>query len=624
MRQLKLVLFPLLLTSAAATWDRPEELKPWHPHASRNSNHYTHKGVVAARPSYEEEGEEDEPCGQDNDDYPSRPSDQTIGHPHQDKYPWMPNQHGPCAGNTPTTRSQWCGLSIDTDYTTVAPTTGVVREYWLELTDVVIAPDGVPRTAMAVNGSIPGPTIYADWGDEVYVHVINKLYNSLNGTSIHFHGIRQNFTKQSDGVPSITECPAPPGETRTYHWRAVQYGSSWYHSHFGLQLWQGVFGSIVINGPATANYDEDLGAVFLSDWDHRTVDELHPAAEREGPPFLATGLINGTNVFGDGGQRLNISFEAGKSYRMRFVNAAIDTHWKFMLDNHKMTVIAADLVPIKPYTTDVVAIGIGQRYDVIIKADQQHVDDNFWLRAIPQTTCSRNNNTDNIRAVVHYGKEPSTPCTNGYNFTDACEDEDIVPYVPMDLTESPLTTTMFANLTTLDDGRFRWTLNSTTMLVDWGNPTALQILDGVTDFAESNAVIQLPEPERLFSMVIESDLPIAHPIHLHGHDFFVLGQGNGRYSPNNVTLNWNNPPRRDTAMLPGAGFLVIAFETDNPGAWLMHCHIGWHTGEGFALQFLERVDEIRGLINETAVRDECRSWNEFQDRFGINQTDSGV
>ncbi|RDA94933.1 hypothetical protein CP533_0092 [Ophiocordyceps camponoti-saundersi (nom. inval.)] len=622
MRQLKLVLFTSLLTLATATWDRHADLKPWHPHASRDSSHYTHKGVVAARPppQIEEQGGS---CDSDNDDYPSRPLDQTIGHPHQDENTLKPEQHGACAGNTPSTRSQWCDLSIDTDYTTVAPRTGVVREYWLELTEVMIALDGVPRTAMAVNGSIPGPTIFADWGDEVYVHVTNKLFNSLNGTSIHFHGIRQNFTKQSDGVPSITECPAIPGETRTYHWRAVQYGSSWYHSHFGLQLWQGVFGSIVINGPATANYDEDLGAVFLNDWDHRTVDELHPAAEVEGPPFLATGLINGTNTFGDVGQRLNISFEAGKSYRMRFVNAAIDTHWKFMLDNHKMTVIAADLVPIQPYTTDVVAIGIGQRYDVIIKADQQHVDENFWLRAIPQTSCSRNNNTDNIRAVVHYGKEPSTPCTQGYNFTDACEDEVIVPHVPKDLTASPLTTSMFANLTTID-GRFRWTLNSTTMVVDWGNPTALQILDGVTSFAESNAVIQLPEPERLFSMVIDSDLPIPHPIHLHGHDFFVLGQGNGRYSSENVTLNWKNPPRRDTAMLPGSGYLVIAFETDNPGAWLMHCHIGWHTSEGFALQFLERVEEIRHLINETALREECRSWNEFQDRFAINQTDSGV
>lgn len=175
---------------------------------------------------------------------------------------------GACSGNTASTRSEWCDYSIDTDYSTEAPDTGVTREYWLELTDVTVAPDGVSRSAMAVNGSIPGPTIFADWGDTVKVHVINSLTTSQNGTSLHFHGIRQNYTNQNDGVTSITQCPTAPGETITYEWRALQYGSTWYHSHFALQAWQGILGGIVINGPATANYDEDLGMLFLNDWDH--------------------------------------------------------------------------------------------------------------------------------------------------------------------------------------------------------------------------------------------------------------------------------------------------------------------------------------------------------------------
>ena len=40
-----------------------------------------------------------------------------------------------------------------------------------------------------------------------------------------------------------------------------------------------------------------------------------------------------------------------------------------------------------------------------------------------------------------------------------------------------------------------------------------------------------------------------------------------------LTLNYKNPPRRDVATLPARGYFVIAFITDNPGAWLMHCHI---------------------------------------------------
>lgn len=271
-----------------------------------------------------------------------------------------------CSGNTATTRSQWCDFSIDTDYTTEAPDTGVTREYWLELTDVTVAPDGVSRSAMAVNGSIPGPTLFADWGDTVVVHVTNSLTTSQNGSSIHFHGIRQNYTNQNDGVTAITQCPTAPGESMTYTWKAVQYGSTWYHSHFALQAWEGVFGGIVINGPATADYDEDLGIMFLNDWSHQTADELYIQAETSGPPTLDNGLINGTNVYGsDGdadqtGYRFNVSFTEGTSYRIRLVNGAIDSHFKFSIDNHTLTVIASDLVPIEPYTTTVLDIGIGK------------------------------------------------------------------------------------------------------------------------------------------------------------------------------------------------------------------------------------------------------------------------
>lgn len=78
---------------------------------------------------------------------------------------------------------------------------------------------------------------------------------------------------------------------------------------------------------------------------------------------------------------------------------------------------------------------------------------------------------------------------------------------------------------------------------------------------------------------MEAALPAPHPIRLYGYDFYVLAQGTGTDSED-TTINLVNLPRRDVAMLPPAGYLVIAFCTDNPGAWLMHCRIGWHTAEG--------------------------------------------
>lgn len=105
---------------------------------------------------------------------------------------------------------------------------------------------------------------------------------------------------------------------------------------------------------------------------------------------------------------------------------------------------------------------------------------------------------------------------------------------------------------------------------------------------------------------------VHHPIHLHGHDFFVLAQAQGTFDTNTSPLNLNNPLRRDTASLPGGGYLVIAFKTDNPGSWLMHCHIAWHTSEGFALQFVERESEIVATMTEPdTFLDTCEKWDGY-------------
>lgn len=74
---------------------------------------------------------------------------------------------------------------------------------------------------------------------------------------------------------------------------------------------------------------------------------------------------------------------------------------------------------------------------------------------------------------------------------------------------------------------------------------------------------------------------------------YVLGTGSGTFSSSNIaSLRFTNPPRRDVAMLPASGWLVIAYPTDNPGAWLMHCHIAFHVSMGLSVQFIERKSEI--------------------------------
>ncbi|KAF2141091.1 multicopper oxidase [Aplosporella prunicola CBS 121167] len=536
-----------------------------------------------------------------------------------------------CSGNTAASRTAWCDYDISTDYYSTVPNTGVTREYWFDLQETTVSPDGIERSALTVNGSIPGPTIFADWGDTVVVHVSNSLTTSQNGTSIHFHGIRQNYTNQMDGVTSITQCPTAPGQSYTYTWRAEQYGSSWYHSHWALQAWEGIFGPIIINGPASSNYDEDLGSLFLNDWSHQTVDELYDSAQTDGPPTLDNGLINGTNLYNSSGtvtgSRFETTWTEGTSYRLRIVNGAVDTHFKFMVDNHTMTVIANDFVPIVPYEATVLDIAMGQRYDVIITADQADVASDFWLRAIPQTACSDNDSTNNIKGIVHYGTSTGMPATTAYSYTDGCDDEDLsnlVPYVSKDASSG----TSLAESVAVgqnDDNLFRWFMNSTSMQVYWEDPTLLQVYNDDLNFTTESGVVQLDSANQWYYLVIETSNAVPHPIHLHGHDMSILAQGTGSYDSADVSLDLTNPPRRDTAMLPASGYLVIAFETDNPGSWLCHCHIGWHTSEGFAIQILERYTELQEMIDSDVLNSNCEAWTTYAEGSSVEEVnDSGI
>jgi hypothetical protein len=70
--------------------------------------------------------------------------------------------------------------------------------------------------------------------------------------------------------------------------------------------------------------------------------------------------------------------------------------------------------------------------------------------------------------------------------------------------------------------------------------------------------------------------------------------------------------------------MVIAFFTDNPGAWLLHCHIGLHASMGFALQLIEREPEIRSLIDYGTLSDTCDSWTSYVTSNKVQEDDSGV
>jgi hypothetical protein len=89
-------------------------------------------------------------------------------------------------------------------------------------------------------------------------------------------------------------------------------------------------------------------------------------------------------------------------------------------------------------------------------------------------------------------------------------------------------------------------------------------------------------------------------------------------------LRAKNPVRRDATMLPSFGWLLIAFEVNNPGSWLFHCHISWHVSQGLSNQFLEREEEISRVMDLNDVTNNCRAWREFAPTSPFMQIDSGL
>lgn len=252
-------------------------------------------------------------------------------------------------------------------------------------------------------------------------------------------------------------------------------------------------GGIQINGPASAPYDEDLGTLLLSDWYHQTPDALFQTASLNGPPTAPGGLINGTGVFNAGGTPCETTFVPGKRYRLRLVNAALDSFFRFMVDDHSLTVVAADFVPIVPYETTSVGLGIGQRYDVIVTAQaNQTAGAAFWMRSVPVTGCSSNAAPADLKGIVRYASANGSasggtggkaalsstavptsqpPSYDGQNCTDEAP-SNLVPYLSLNAGGADYKESFQVNLTRIN-GFERWYLNNEGFESEWDSPSEL-------------------------------------------------------------------------------------------------------------------------------------------------------
>ncbi|RGP76823.1 putative laccase precursor [Fusarium longipes] len=566
------------------------------------------------------------------------------------------------------------------NYEETFPTTGVTRKFYLVVGNHQIAPDGYLVDRMLFNGTYPGPTLEGDWGDEFEITVYNNLTN-FNGTSVHWHGIRQLNTNWMDGVSGVTECPIPPGENATYRWKATQYGTSWYHNADGL------LGAIKINGPTSMDYDYDLGPVLITDHFHKTAFSQVMLEYMGRPPAPDSFLMNGNGTYYCcpktdkncvGNSKLtSFNFEKGKKYKMSLVNTGVSTHMTFWIDKHNFSVVATDFVPIKPYNTSILNIAIGQRYDIIIEANATLHDTanskrtNFWMHARDCNNGGARSNLGIIRYDEKNQKLPWTPPPDEKHICYGCLDElstNLVPIVERNIS-------LAANVNYQNDSfkvhlvgypddtaensvLHKWVLKDSSFYLDWAEPSLSLVKVAYEkewkhprwpkgyepvnlEYSNGSWVYFLIEgkfKESLHNMpghkkIYKTQALVAHPMHIHGHDFVVLATGTKEFDPENPPkLNTINPPRRDVALLPVDGYLIIAFQMNNPGVWLMHCHIAWHASGGLALQFVESPREIGPAFQKSGVvanySEQCNNWAAYYTMFNKNenatQEDSGI
>jgi len=261
-------------------------------------------------------------------------------------------------------------------------------------------------SAITVHGTLPGPVLRMREGQDVVIHVENRLKDE--DTSIHWHGLILPTTM--DGVPGVSFPGIKPGETFTYRYRVRQSGTYWYHSHSGLQEQLGHYGVLVID-PADrepVKYDREY-VVVLSDWTFEnpyrvieklktfegyynyqrpTVANLITDAKQKGlgagaeirqrlkwdamrmDPTDIADITGATYTYLMNGRSPQENWTAvakpGERVRLRLVNTATMTYFDFRIPGLPMTVIAADGQNIKPVETDELRIAVAETYDVLV------------------------------------------------------------------------------------------------------------------------------------------------------------------------------------------------------------------------------------------------------------------
>ncbi len=434
---------------------------------------------------------------------------------------------------------------------------GKVREYHLFASrariNLGVGPD---FWAWTYNGLVPGPEIRVKEGEVIRVILKNYLPEE---TTIHWHGVP--VPNPMDGVPDVTQKGVRPGESFVYEFEARPAGTYLYHSHARYQLDQGLYGPLIIE-PAnmTGAYDREY-TLMLEDWvmmDEGGVSAPRKRANilmgmmggREGtPPSRAPLLEPGYDGYAVNGrvypEVVPITVNQGDKVKLRVLNPSSATIYTLSMAGHRLTITHTDGRPVKPVETDVLRIGMGERYDVEFVANNP----GYWLLAAMEQGLGEGELRIPIRYKGTLSKEPVKPLFRpGLRFVSYW---DLRSLGSGDTPSSEAPERFYSQVLSGGMRSPYWTING-------------QV------YPEADP-LPVTKGERIRIGYWNRSMK-PHPMHLHGHFFHLV-------NPDVPKETWI---QKDTVIVNPMEKVEIEFLADNPGKWFHHCHNLYHMMAGMA------------------------------------------
>ncbi|NDW47338.1 multicopper oxidase family protein [Ruegeria sp. PrR005] len=418
-----------------------------------------------------------------------------------------------------------------------------------------IAPEGYPDTAIwSYGGGTPGPEIRVAQGDRVSRRLVNKLPQP---TAVHWHGIR--IDNAMDGVPGLTQEAVPQGGSFEYDFQVPDAGTYWYHSHNRSmeQVARGLYGPLIVGEPQAPDIDRDI-VLMLDDWrldpETATIDGNFD----NGHDLSHAGRFG--NLFTVNG-RFDPAFEVknGERLRLRLVNAANARVLEVGLDGLEGWIVALDGMPLEAplVVSGAFSLAPAQRADLFVDVTAESG------AAASLLSIERDGGFGLCRFDV--GGQ-AAQARRGV--------PEALPPNPLpeigDLAAAPL------HEMRLQGGAMRWLDRALLGETEMGGRELAQLgkfwaLNGRADRPEAPFLDAARGSLHRIAFVNETGFD--HGMHLHGHHFRLIG-ANGEPGP------W-----RDTVLVPPGETRQIALAADNPGKWLLHCHMLGHAMSGMTSWF---------------------------------------